>query len=625
MNYLSIENISKSYGLKTLFTDITFGIEKGQKIAFLAKNGTGKSTLLKILGGIEKHDQGVVAFNKDIHVEFLSQDPILNLDHTVFEEVFTTDNPKLKAVKEYEQALQNPDDGDAFADALQKMTDLNAWDIESKVKSILSVLKLDKLEWKVAGLSGGQKKRVALAKVLINEPDFLILDEPTNHLDLDTVEWLEEFLAKESITLLMVTHDRYFLERVCNEIIELENGEIYRYKGNYSYYLEKREERKEQEQATREKDSNLFRKELDWVRRQPQARATKAKYRVDAFHDLKSKLSKTTNEDGLKLDIISARQGKKILELKKLHKVYDDGYMIMDNFSYTFKKNEKVGILGENGVGKSTFLNMITGKEPITSGEIIKGETVKIAYYHQDGLKLDGDKKVIEVVREVAEVIPMSNGKTISASQMLERFLFGSDQQYQYVSTLSGGERKRLYLLMTLMENPNFLILDEPTNDLDLLTLNILEDFLADFAGCLMLVSHDRYFLDKIVDHIFIFEGKGIVRDYNGTCSEYLELKAIEEGERKKELQQEKKEQKEMIPTKPAIKEIPKKTYQEKMELEILEKEIPKLEEEKKHLEKILAKETDTDKIVQLSQEFGKFSADLDEKSMRWLELSEKS
>lgn len=620
MNYLSVENISKSYGLKTLFTDITFGIEKGQKIAFIAKNGTGKSTLLRVLAGIEGKDNGVIAFNKEIHVEFLNQEPTLDPERTVFEEVYESDNPKLKAVKDYENAMANPDDGDAFNDALQKMEDLNAWDIESKVKSILSVLKLKNLEWKVGDLSGGQKKRVALAKVLLNEPDFLFLDEPTNHLDLDTVEWLEEYLAKESITLLMVTHDRYFLERVCNEIIELENGGLFRYKGNYSYYLEKKQEREEQSAATRGKDSQLFKKELDWMRRQPQARATKAKYREDAFHDLKKKLSNKPSEGGLELDIVSKRVGKKILELKNVQKTFGEDYKILDDFSYIFKRREKVGILGENGVGKSTFLNMITGTEPIDSGEVIKGETIQYGYYRQDGLVLDGDKKVIEVVRDIAEIIEMSDGKTVSASQMLERFLFEKDKQYQYVSTLSGGERKRLYLLTILMKNPNFLILDEPTNDLDIVTLNVLENFLEQFGGCLILVSHDRYFLDKVVDHLFIFEGAGIIRDYNGSCSEYLELKTIEEAHKKKE-GQDKKVVKEEAPVK--VEEKRKLTYSEKTEHDKLENEIPKLEKKKGDLEATMNSETDTDKLVELSKEFGALADEIDEKSMRWLELGE--
>lgn len=621
MNYLSVENISKSYGLKTLFKDITFGIEKGQKIAFIAKNGTGKSTLLKVLAGLEGKDNGVIAFNKEIHVEFLNQEPDLDLNRTVFEEVYESDNPKLKAVKDYENAMANPDDGDAFNDALQKMEDLNAWDIESKVKSILSVLKLRNLEWKVGDLSGGQKKRVALAKVLLNEPDFLFLDEPTNHLDLDTVEWLEEYLAKESITLLMVTHDRYFLERVCNEIIELHNGELFRYKGNYSYYLEKKQEREEQSAATRGKDANLFKKELEWMRRQPQARATKAKYREDAFHDLKKKLSNKPSEGGLELDVVTKRVGKKILELKNLQKTFGTDYKILDNFSYIFKRREKVGILGENGVGKSTFLNMITGTEPVDSGEVIKGETIQYGYYRQDGLVLDDDKKVIDVVRDIAEIIEMSDGKTVSASQMLERFLFEPDKQYQFVSTLSGGERKRLYLLTILMKNPNFLILDEPTNDLDIITLNVLENFLEQFGGCLILVSHDRYFLDKVVDHLFIFEGEGIIRDYNGTCSEFLELKTIEEAQKKKEGNQSKKEVKqEVVEPKEDVRKL---TYKEKTEYDKLEKEIPKLEKKKKELEAVMNSETDTDKLIELSKEFGAIADEIDEKSMRWLELGE--
>ena len=622
MNYLSVEGLSKSYGPKVLFESITVGIEKGQKTAFIAQNGTGKSTLLKILAGIEGQDKGVVAFNKGINVGFLDQEPVLDTSLTIIDEVFRADNPKIKAIQRYEKALLDPEDGEAFNKALEQMDALNAWDIEVQIKQILSKLKLDDLNRQIEMLSGGQRKRVALAKVLINEPDFLILDEPTNHLDLESIEWLEDYLARTNMTLLMVTHDRYFLDRVCNEIIELTRGELYRYKGNYSYFLEKKQERDESDATSFGKAENLFKKELDWVRRQPQARGTKAKYRLDAFDDLKKKLSNRPNESGLELDITSKRIGKKILELKNLEKRFGTDLTILNNFTYTFKRKEKIGILGDNGVGKSTFLNILTGSESVDSGEVIKGETIEFGYYHQNGLIEADGRKMIEVVKDIAEVIPLSNGKTVSASQLLERFLFSPEKQYQLVSTLSGGERKRLYLLTVLMKNPNFLILDEPTNDLDIMTLNILEDFLQQFAGCLLIVSHDRYFMDKLVDHMFIFQGDGIIRDFNGSCSDYLELKQIEQELAKKEEAEEKVAQK-VEKAKEESTTKKKLSYKEKVEFETLEKDIEALEGRKKELEGNLSTETDASKVMELSEEFGKVNEELEEKTMRWLELSE--
>ena len=621
MNYLSVEGISKSYGLKKLFENITFGLEKGQKTALIAKNGAGKTTLLNVLAKKESPDSGIVAFNNDIEVGFLEQEPSLNLSNSIIEEVFQANNPKLKAILQYEKALQNMDDTDAFNKALESMDQLQAWDAEAKAKEILSKLGLNQLEILINQLSGGQKKRVSLAKILLNEPDLLILDEPTNHLDLNSIEWLENYLATENITLLMVTHDRYFLERVCNEIIELHGSNIYRYKGNYSYYLEKKEERAEVEKANRAKAENLFSKELEWVRRQPQARATKAKYRVEAFHELKKKLQTKPNGGGLELDVLGKRMGKKVLEIKHLSKKFDD-FIVLEDFNYLFKRREKVGILGENGVGKTTFLKMLMGEIEADSGEIEKGETIQFGYYKQDGLVSDESKKVIEVVKDIAEIIPLSNGHTISASQMLERFLFTPETQYQYVSTLSGGERKRLYLLTVLMRNPNFLILDEPTNDLDIVTLNVLEDFLAQFDGCVIIVSHDRYFMDKMVDHLFIFEGKGEIRDFNGNCSEYLQLKEMEVINEKKQVESSKKHHSE---SKSVEQKQSGLSYNERLEYEELEKRIEKLESEKKKIELKLSTETDTEKLMTLSEKFGEISSEIDEKTIRWLELSEKA
>lgn len=616
MNYLSVENISKSYGMTELFEGLTFGLDQGSRMALVAKNGAGKSTLLKVLAGLESTDTGEVVFNKSIKVGFLPQEPELNPAHGVMEAVYDSDNEQVLAVGAYERALANMDDSAAFDAALSEMDRLNAWDIEAQIKTILSKLKVLHLEAKVEKMSGGQRKRVALAKLLLDKPDFLILDEPTNHLDLDSIEWVEDYLATEQSTLLMVTHDRYFLERVCNEILELADSQLYRYKGNYSYYLEKRQERLDNDSANRDKASNLMRKELEWVRRQPKARGTKAKYRVDAFHELKERLSNKPSEGGLELEVTGRRLGKKILELKDVSKAWDDSTTILDKFNYTFKRGEKLGILGYNGSGKSTFLNIISGGMAPDSGEVVKGETIVIGYYRQDGLIKNDNLKVIDVVKEIAEIITLSNGSVITASQMLERFLFSPKKQYQLVSTLSGGERKRLYMLTVLMANPNFLILDEPTNDLDIVTLNVLEDFLAQFAGCVIIVSHDRYFMDKIVDHMFIFEGQGQIKDFNGTCSDYLDYKAMLALEANKEPVKEVKAEKVKTETK-------KLSYKEKLEMEALEKELEQLNKDKERYEGILANPGADDDMAQVSKDYGLVNQQIEEKEMRWLELSE--
>ncbi len=617
MNYLSVENISKSYGMADLFSGLTFGLDQGSRMALVAKNGAGKSTLLKVLAGLESSDSGEVVFNKNIKVGFLSQEPVLNPAHGVMEAVYDSENEQVLAVSAYEKALANMDDAAAFDAALSEMDRLNAWDIESQIQIILSKLKVLHLESKVEKMSGGQRKRVALAKLLLDKPDFLILDEPTNHLDLDSIEWIEEYLASEQSTLLMVTHDRYFLERVCNEILELADGQLYRYKGNYSYYLEKRAERLENDSANRDKASNLMRKELEWVRRQPKARGTKAKYRVDAFHELKERLSNRPSESGLELEVTGRRLGKKILELKDVSKTWEStSQVILNKFNYTFKRGEKLGILGYNGSGKSTFLNILFGTLAPDSGEVVKGETIVVGYYRQDGLIKDDSLKVIEVVKEIAEIITLANGSVITASQMLERFLFDPKKQYQKVSTLSGGERKRLYMLTILMANPNFLILDEPTNDLDIVTLNVLEDFLAQFGGCVIIVSHDRYFMDKIVDHMFIFEGEGVIKDFNGTCSDYLDYKALSALEEKQA------EVKEAKATKVKT-ETSKLSYKEKQELESLESDLKELNTEKSRLEGSMSNPGADDNLEELSKAHGLINQQVEEKEMRWLELSE--
>ena len=504
MNYLSVENISKSYGERVLFEDLSFGINKDQKIAFVAKNGTGKTSILKIITGEDTPDSGQVIMRKEIKMAFLSQEPKLNPDLTIEESIFASDNMVLKVIEQYEKALENPEDEEAYQKAFDKMDLHNAWDFETQYKQILFKLKLEDLKLKVKSLSGGQKKRLALAIILLNKPDLLILDEPTNHLDLEMIEWLENYFAKEPITLFMVTHDRYFLERVCNEIIELENGKLYQYKGNYSYYLTKKEERIAAENASIDKAKNLYVKELDWMRRQPKARTTKSKSRQDDFYVIKEKAHSRRKEHQVELEINMERMGSKIIELHKVSKKFNDK-VILNGFDYTFNKGERIGIIGKNGTGKSTFLNILTQTIPPDSGKVVIGETIKVGYYTQSGINPKPEQKVIDIIKEFGEYIPLTKGRTISAGQLLERFLFDRKKQHDYVEKLSGGELKRLYLCTVLIQNPNFLILDEPTNDLDIVTLNVLENFLLDYPGCLLVVSHDRYFMDKIVDHLFVF------------------------------------------------------------------------------------------------------------------------
>ncbi|MFY0603958.1 MAG: ABC-F family ATP-binding cassette domain-containing protein [Flavobacteriaceae bacterium] len=615
MNYLSIENISKSYGERILFENISFGINKDQKIAFVAKNGSGKTSILNIIAGKDSSDTGKVIQRKGIQISYLSQENSLDQDLTIEETIFSNENVVLNIINQYEKALKNTEDSEAYQKAFELMEQHNAWDFETQYKQILSKLKLDNLSQKVSSLSGGQQKRLSLAIILINKPDLLILDEPTNHLDLEMIEWLEAFFAKEKITLFMVTHDRYFLERVCNEIIELDHGHLYRYKGNYSYYLEKKEERIAQEQSSVEKAKNLFKKELDWMRRQPKARTTKSKSRIDDFYTIKEKAHKRRQDHEVQLEINMERLGSKIVELHKLQKSFGD-IKILNGFEYVFKKGERIGIIGKNGTGKSSFLNLLTQQEPVDGGKVVVGETVKFGYYTQKGIHIKEGQKVIELIKEFGEEIPLTKGRRISASQLLERFLFDRKKQYDFIEKLSGGEQKRLYLCAVLIQNPNFLILDEPTNDLDVVTLNVLENFLLDFPGNLIVVSHDRYFMDKIVDSLFVFRGNGIVENFPGNYSDFRAYNLSKPNE-KKEI------------TKSTPKEKPKQktklSYQENREFGALEKDIARLEKKKNLIENQFSNdEISPDKITQVSEELQEIILSLEEKEERWLELSMK-
>ncbi|MAN02713.1 MAG: ABC transporter [Owenweeksia sp.] len=621
MNYLSVESISKSYGARTLFREISFGIDEGQKVALIARNGTGKTSLLSILSGDDQPDAGRVTFRKNLKVGYLSQDPGLKAGRTILESVLAVDNDMTRAITGYEKALEKPEDTEAYQKAFDDMDRFQAWDFEAQVKQILGKLGLQDQHLKVDHLSGGQRKRVALAKTLISTPDILILDEPTNHLDVEMIEWLEEYLSQPSITLFMVTHDRYFMENICDQIFELEGQTFYQHPGNFSSFLERKAEREEISATNTDKARNLMRKELEWIRRQPKARGTKSKARIDAFHDLKDKASHRVKDEKLELDIKMTRLGSKILELHRLRKSYGD-LKIVDGFDYTFKRKERVGVIGKNGVGKSTFLRLLTGEEEPTGGKIVTGETIEFGFYTQRGIQLDEDKRVIEVVKEIAEYIPIGKkGRNITASQMLERFLFEGDHQYTYVSKLSGGERRRLYLLTILMKNPNFLILDEPTNDLDILTLNVLEDFLMEFGGCLIVVTHDRYFMDKLTDHLFVFEGDGHIRDFPGNYTEYTAAKAREEELEKIRSKSMAKSQAKPSESKD---EKTKLTYAERLEMEELEKQLGDLEARKAEIAGAFEEAiTDAERLESLSREMNEINAAIEEKEMRWLELSE--
>ena len=619
MNYLSVENISKAYGERILFEDISFGINKDQKVAFVAKNGSGKTSILNIIANLDVPDSGQVVSRKGISIAYLAQKDDINPDLTIEETIFATDNKILSIVNQYEKALKNLDDGDAYQAAFDLMDQHNAWDFETQYRQILSKLKLEDLSLKVSALSGGQRKRLSLAIVLINKPDLLILDEPTNHLDLEMIEWLEAFFAKEKITLFMVTHDRYFLERVCNEILELDEGKIYKYKGNYSYYLQNKEERLALEATNLGKAKSLFKKELEWMRKQPKARTTKSKSRTDDFYQIKESAHQRRKDHQVQLEINMERLGSKILELHKVDKSFGDK-KILDNFDYIFKRGERIGIIGKNGTGKSSFLNIITEKAEADSGKVVLGETVKFGYYTQAGIQIKEGQKVIEVVKEFGEFIPLSKGRKISASQLLERFLFDKKKQYDFVEKLSGGEQKRLYLCAVLIQNPNFLILDEPTNDLDVVTLNVLENFLLDYPGNLLVVSHDRYFMDKIVDALFVFRGEGVVENFPGNYSDFRAY----DGSAPKEIA-------EKPVAKTAVTKTEKKatkntlTFNEKREFGALEGDIERLQKKKSTIETaFLNVEIAPEDISKKSKELQETIEGIEQKEERWLELTMK-
>lgn len=621
--FLQAENLSKRWGELMLFEDISFTVFEGQKVALIAKNGAGKSSLLDLLAGKDTPDAGTITFTNNIEVGYFEQIPHLNPEHSVLEEVFSSDNEKIKTVKEFELAVAK-NDQEKITAISAKMDELNAWDIEVEIKQILTQLKLNDLKQKVNNLSGGQQKRLSLAKVLINKPDLLMLDEPTNHLDLEMIEWLESYLEKTRSTLLMVTHDRYFLDRVCNEIIEMDNNQIYRYLGNYSYFLQKRDERIEMQQASVAKAKNLLRTEIEWMRRMPQARSHKAKYRIDAFYDLKDKASQNLNNSSVELNVKSSRLGKKIVEFENLSKSFP-GVNLIEDFSYKFSRYEKVGIVGKNGTGKSTFLNLITGQLPPDSGKIEIGQTIKFGYYRQEGINFDPKEKVIDAVNKIAEYIYFEDGTKMSSTQMLTHFLFPPETQYNFIEKLSGGEQRRLYLCTILMQNPNFLILDEPTNDLDIITLNVLENYLKSFAGCVIVVSHDRFFMDKIVDHLFVFEGDGLITDFPGNYTIYRNkfLEEKEKNEAKNKAQNTPKVQQKQANEKNLDRK--KLSFNEKREFEQLENEIAELEKRKNNLEELLNSGIlPHDELFIKSEELGEIKLVLDEKELRWLELSER-
>ncbi|MDR2765838.1 MAG: ABC-F family ATP-binding cassette domain-containing protein [Tannerella sp.] len=617
ISYLQVDGLTKSFGDRVLFRNITFGIAQGQKTGLIAGNGVGKTTLLNILAAKENYDEGAVVFRNDLRVGYLEQIPYCPEDLTVLEACFYSSHPAVRLIAEYEAAMaaENPLIPE---DLMMRMEHAKAWDYERKARQILSRLNIDRLDRKTGQLSGGQLKRVALANVLIAEPELLLLDEPTNHLDLEMIEWLEEYLGRSHISLLMVTHDRYFLDRVCNDILEMDNREMYPYKGNYSYYLEKRSERVSARNVEIERTNNLLRKELDWMRRQPQARGTKAKYRIDAFCELEEKAKQKQDTGTIRLNIRPAYIGSRIFEAVNVSKRYGDTWILRD-FNYTFARYEKLGIIGDNGTGKSTFIKMLVGEVSPDSGRFDIGETVRFGYYSQEGLLPDENRKVIDLVQDIAEYITPGDGKTLGVAQFLNYFLFAPDRQHQYVHKLSGGEKRRLYLCTVLMRNPNFLVLDEPTNDLDIVTLNVLEEYLQSFKGCLMVVSHDRYFMDKIVDHLFIFHGNAEIQDFPGSYTQYRAWTEEQPKAQKETLPEPKK-----MPAGRSAKEPKRKrTWQEQREFESLEPAINTLEEEKAQLETILSSGTlPHDELTRQARRIAEIIDAIDQKTNRWLELS---
>jgi len=615
LNYLSVDNIGKAYGERLLFKDLSFGLNYGDKVALIANNGTGKSSMLKIIAGNDVPDSGKVTLRKEISVGYLEQDPHFNEQLSVKDLIYASNATVMGVIRTYNKALEdqavdyNEQTNKRFEEASLDMDKVNAWNIDTELKEILSLFKIYDLDQKVENLSGGQKKRLGLTILLIDKPDLLLLDEPTNHLDIEMIEWLENYLKAQNITLLMITHDRYFLDRVCNHILELEDGKIYHHKGNYSYFLTKRAEREKNFNTEISKAGQLMKKELEWIRKTPQARTTKSKARVNDFENIKAKANSKKIKKELKLEVKMSRVGGKILELKKVYKSYGE-IKILNGFDYTFKNGERIGIIGDNGVGKSTFLNIITQNELPDSGKINIGETIIYGYFTQQGIKLKEDKRVIEVLKDIADVIIMADGRKISASQLLEHFMFTPAMQYTYVSKLSGGEKRRLYLLTVLMRNPNFLILDEPTNDLDLLTLNKLEEFLLDFKGCLILVSHDRYFMDKLTEHLFVFKGNGVIKDEYCSYSEFR-LKLNKENQEKNK-----------INSKEKLKG--KISYEEKKEYKKIERQIQKLEKDKQKLEDLFKDPTiSVETMIERSNELEQVNQDLENKMLRWMELEE--
>ncbi|MDH6534916.1 ABC transporter ATP-binding protein [Parabacteroides sp. 52] len=624
ISYLQIDGLTKSFGDLLLFENMTFGIAQGQKIGLIAKNGSGKTTLLNIIAGKEGYENGAVVFRNDLRVGYLEQSPSYPEGLTVLQACFYSPNETVRLIAEYEEAMAK-EDHSRLEDILERMDAMKAWDYEQKAKQILTQLKIQNLDQKVETLSGGQLKRVALANVLITEPELILLDEPTNHLDMEMTEWLEGYLGRANISILMVTHDRYFLDRVCNEIMEIDRKQIYHYKGNYSYYLEKREERIEAVNADIERANNLFRKELDWMRRQPQARGTKAKYRVDAFYELEKRAKQERNNSQVSLEVKAAYIGSKIFEAQHVSKRFGD-LRIVEDFNYVFSRYEKMGIVGNNGTGKSTFIKMLIGEVAPDSGDFDIGETVRFGYYSQEGLRFDEQMKVIDAVQDIAEYVDLGDGNKLGVSQFLNYFLFTPEKQHSYVYKLSGGEKRRLYLCTVLMRNPNFLVLDEPTNDLDIVTLNVLEEYLRHFKGCVIVVSHDRYFMDKVVDHLLVFRGNADVKDFPGNYTQYRQWKEEQDRQEKEaeatRLARQKKETEKPKEQAPKVKK--KLSYKEQKELEALDVEIPALEAEKAELETVMSSGTlSNDALLEKSSRIAQVMEEIEEKTLRWLELSE--